>query len=137
MRRKSMKMMFMASIIRHKLYMIYVVLYFLCSKIIFDQKSFSYCCDKFEHQGSIVYLSCFAWLFPNLHFFSTLLVCPIYFILYCIFYFYIFHCRQPLVFPSSFLWVLIFQSLSFCEDHLSAMFFGYAFWLLSVSSFAR
>ena len=29
-----------------------------CSKIIFDQKLFSYCFDKFDQAMSIVYLSC-------------------------------------------------------------------------------
>ena len=29
-----------------------------CSKIIFDQKLFPYCLDKFDYPGSIVYLSC-------------------------------------------------------------------------------
>ena len=30
-----------------------------CSKIIFDQKVFSFCWDKLDYPGSIVYLSCF------------------------------------------------------------------------------
>ena len=38
---------------------IYIFLFF-CSKIIFDQKLFSYCFDKFDYRGSIVYLSCLA-----------------------------------------------------------------------------
>ena len=32
---------------------------FFCSKIIFDQKLFSYCWDKFDYPGSIVY---FSWI---------------------------------------------------------------------------
>ena len=35
--------------------------FFFCSKIIFDQKPFSYCWDEFDYPGSIVYLSCWAW----------------------------------------------------------------------------
>ena len=90
MRSKAMKMVFVARIIRHKLYMIYAffdflcskiiltknyfhtaeinlttrgplytcLVLFFCSKIIFDQKLFSYCWDKFDYPGSIVYLSC-------------------------------------------------------------------------------
>ena len=60
---KSMKMVFMARIIRHKLCMIYAFFDFFCSKLIFDQKVFSYCWDKFDYPGSIVYLSCFNLLF--------------------------------------------------------------------------
>ena len=63
MRSKSMKMVFVASIIRYKLCMMYAFLWFFCSKIIFDQKLFSYCCDKFDYPGSIVYLSC--WILLN------------------------------------------------------------------------
>ena len=57
MRSKSMKMVFVARIIRHELCMIYA---FFCSKIIFDQKLFSNCWDKLDYPGSIVYLSCLA-----------------------------------------------------------------------------
>ena len=35
------------------------IFWFFCSKIIFDQKLFSYCWDKVDYPGSIVYLSCF------------------------------------------------------------------------------
>ena len=34
------------------------VFWFFLSKLIFDQKLFSYGCDKFDYPGSIVYLSC-------------------------------------------------------------------------------
>ena len=53
MHSKSMKMVFVARIIRHKLYMIYAFYDF------FVQKLFSYCCDKFDYPVSIVYFSCF------------------------------------------------------------------------------
>ena len=59
MRSKSMKMVFVIRIIRHKLCMIYAFFLFFCSKIIFDQKLFSYCWDEFNYPGSIVFLSCF------------------------------------------------------------------------------
>ena len=59
MRSKSMKMVFVARIIRHKLCMICAFFYFFWSKIIFDQKLFSYCWDRFDYPGSILYLSCF------------------------------------------------------------------------------
>ena len=36
------------------------IFWFFCSKIIFDQKLFSYCWEKFDYPGSIVYLSCFS-----------------------------------------------------------------------------
>ena len=42
--------------------MIYVYFDFFSSKIIFDKNLFSDCCDKFDYPGSIVYLSCYAWL---------------------------------------------------------------------------
>ena len=58
---KSVKMVFVVRIIRHRLCMIYVFLDFFCSKIIFDQNLFSYCWDKFDYPGSIVYLSSFHW----------------------------------------------------------------------------
>ena len=61
MRSKSMKMVFVARMIRHKLCMIYAFFYFLCSKIIFDEKLISYCWDKFDYPWSIVYLSCSSW----------------------------------------------------------------------------
>ena len=35
------------------------IFWFFCSKIIFDQKSFSYSWDKFDYQGPIVYLPCY------------------------------------------------------------------------------
>ena len=60
MRIKSLKMVFVARIIRHKLCIIYAFFDFFCSKIIFDQKLFSYCLEKFDYPGSIVYLSCSA-----------------------------------------------------------------------------
>ena len=60
MRFKSLKMVFVARIIRHKLCIIYAFFDFFCSKIIFDQKLFSYCLEKFDYPGSIVYLSCSA-----------------------------------------------------------------------------
>ena len=55
MRSKWTEMVFVARIIRHKICMIYA---FFCSKIVFDQKLFSYCWDEFDYPGSIVYLSC-------------------------------------------------------------------------------
>ena len=58
MRFKALKTVFVARIIRHKLCIIYAFFDFFCSKIIFDQKLFSYCWDKFDYLGSIVYLSC-------------------------------------------------------------------------------
>ena len=58
---KSMNMVFVASIIAHRLRMIYAFFYFFCSKIIFDQKLFPYCWEKYDFPGSIVYLSCF-WM---------------------------------------------------------------------------
>ena len=45
---KSLKMVFLARIVRHKLCMVYAFFDFFCSKIIFDQKFFPDCCDKFE-----------------------------------------------------------------------------------------
>ena len=51
-----MKIVFVASIIRHELLCVFFL--FFCSKIIFDQKLFSYCWDKFDYPGFIVYLSC-------------------------------------------------------------------------------
>ena len=54
MRSKSIKMVFVASIIRQKLCMIYAFFDFF-----FAHKLFSYCWDKFYHPGSIAYLSCF------------------------------------------------------------------------------
>ena len=57
---KSMKIVFLARIIRHKLCIIYAFFDFLCSKITFDHKLFSYCRDK------CVYLSCwFSFTFPE------------------------------------------------------------------------
>ena len=56
LRSKSMEMVFVTIIIRHKLCMIYAFLNF------FVQKSFSYCWDKFDYLGSIVCLSCY-WYF--------------------------------------------------------------------------
>ena len=58
MRIKSL-LVFVARIVRHTLCMIYAYFDFFCSKIIFDQKLFSNCWDKFYYPGSIVYLSCF------------------------------------------------------------------------------
>ena len=58
MRSKSMKMVFVARMIRHKSCIFYAYFYFFCSKSIFDQKLFSYCCNKFDYTGSIIYLSC-------------------------------------------------------------------------------
>ena len=52
---KSLKMVFVARIIRHELCMIYAFLDFFCSKIIFDQKNFP---SFWDYPGSIVYLSC-------------------------------------------------------------------------------
>ena len=64
MRNKSLKMVFVARIMRHKLCMIHA--FFVCSKIIAKgQKLFSYCWDKFDYPGSIVCLSCFAWNLQN------------------------------------------------------------------------
>ena len=40
-------------------------LIFFCSTIIFDQKLFSYYCDKFDYLGSIIYLSCSFLLLCN------------------------------------------------------------------------
>ena len=37
-----------------------------CSKIIFDQKTFSLCWDKLDYPGSIVYLSCYNFYHSNL-----------------------------------------------------------------------
>ena len=54
MRIKSLKMVFVARIIRHKLCMIYAFLELFCSKK-FWPKLFSYCWDKFDYTGSIVY----------------------------------------------------------------------------------
>ena len=59
MRSKEVKMVFISRIIRHRLYMIYAFFDFFCSKIIFDKKLSSFCEDKFDYLGSIVYLSCF------------------------------------------------------------------------------
>ena len=58
---KSLKMVLVARITRHKLCMIFAFFLFLCWKIIFDQKLFSYRWDRFDYPGSIVYLSCFCW----------------------------------------------------------------------------
>ena len=58
MRSKSIRMVFVASIVRHKLCMSYAFFIFFCSKIIFDQKLFSYCWNRFDYPVSIVYLSC-------------------------------------------------------------------------------
>ena len=55
---KSLKLVFVARIFRHRLCMIYAYFDFFCSKIIFNQKLFSYCWDKIESPGSIVHLSC-------------------------------------------------------------------------------
>ena len=52
MRSKSIKMVFVARIIRHTLCMISAFFDF------FVQKLFSYCWDKFDYPVSIVYLSC-------------------------------------------------------------------------------
>ena len=52
-----MRMVFLASMIRHRLCIIYPFFDF-CSKIIFNQNSFFDCCDRFDYLGSIVYLSC-------------------------------------------------------------------------------
>ena len=54
---KSIKMVLVASVIRHKLCMIFAFFDFFCSKSFFDQISFSYCCYKSNYLGSIVYLS--------------------------------------------------------------------------------
>ena len=53
-----MKIVFVASIIRNSLCIIYVFLLFF-SKITFYWKLFLDCCDQFGYPGSIVYLSCF------------------------------------------------------------------------------
>ena len=67
---KLSKMAFVARIIRHKSCILYAFVDFFVQKIIFDQNLSSYCWDKFDYQGSIVYLSC--WLFkfdiPNTNF---------------------------------------------------------------------
>ena len=69
MRIISLKMVFVARVIRHKL----CIFLFSCSKIIFDQKLFSYCWDQFDYQGSIVYLFCFCCLgLPS----TLFLTCP-------------------------------------------------------------
>ena len=39
-----------------------------CSKIIFDQKIFSFCWDKLDYTGSIVYLSCLNLFQPSIYF---------------------------------------------------------------------
>ena len=62
---KSLKMVFVARIVRHKLCMVYAFFDCFCSKIIFDQKLFSYCWKKFDYQGSIVYLSCYSVYIPT------------------------------------------------------------------------
>ena len=51
---KSMKMEFVARIIRHELCMVYAFFDFFCSKIIFNQKSFPNSCDKVDYLWSIV-----------------------------------------------------------------------------------
>ena len=56
---KSVKMMFVTSIIRHKLWIIYAFLDFFVQKSFFDQKLFSYYCNKFDYPGFIVCFSCF------------------------------------------------------------------------------
>ena len=56
-------MVFVASIIRHKLCMIYAFLDFFCLKIIFDQKLSSYCCDKFDYRRFIAYMYCYHCFF--------------------------------------------------------------------------
>ena len=58
MRTESMKMVFVANISRHKLYIIYVFFYVSLFKIILVQKLFYDCCNKFDYPGSAVYLSC-------------------------------------------------------------------------------
>ena len=42
----------------------FVFFWFYWPKIIFDQKLFSNCWDKFDYQGSIVYLSCLRLVVP-------------------------------------------------------------------------
>ena len=51
--------MFVASIIRNRLCIIYVFFDHFLQKFHFYWKLFSDCCDKFVYPGSIVYLSCF------------------------------------------------------------------------------
>ena len=58
MRSKSMKIVFVARMIRHKWCMIHAFIDFFFSEIIFDQKLFPYCWYKVDYQGFIVYLSC-------------------------------------------------------------------------------
>ena len=55
----SMKIVFVASIIRNRLCIIYGF-FIIFSKITFCWKLFSDCSDKFNYPGSIVYLSCIA-----------------------------------------------------------------------------
>ena len=81
MHSKWMKMVFVAGIIRHKLCMIYALFDFFCSKIIFDQKLFSYCWDNFDYLGSIVSLSCSICCCEYVYsLFSISCTCPIFLI---------------------------------------------------------
>ena len=54
---KSMKIAFVARTIRHKSCMIYAFVYFFVQKSFLDHRLFSYCWDKFDYPGSIVYFS--------------------------------------------------------------------------------
>ena len=54
---KSMKIAFVALTIRHKSCMIYAFVYFFVQKSFLDHRLFSYCWDKFDNPGSIVYFS--------------------------------------------------------------------------------
>ena len=88
MRIKSLKMVYVTSIISHSLIMHVLCIFLICfcSKIIFDQNIFSLCWDKLDYPGSIVYLSCLFELLANLmkydfiYFFQdpgkTLYFCP-------------------------------------------------------------
>ena len=66
MRFKSLKMAFVARIIRHELCMIYMHFLFFCSKIIFDKRLFSYCWVKFAYPGPLyTFLVCVQILYKS------------------------------------------------------------------------
>ena len=68
MRSKSMKMVFVERIIRHKLYMIYAFFDFFCAKIIFDQKLFSYCHILINFTTRCPLYTCLLWVSSIMHF---------------------------------------------------------------------
>ena len=49
-----------------------ILLICFCSKIIFDQRNFSFCWDKLDYPGSIVYLFCFT---REIYKYYTVFVC--------------------------------------------------------------